>query len=198
MGRGLILNKIRKNGRGMIAGGVFLGLMTLLVMMVTIDSSDDNMFVCLIFTLALAFLTFYLIKTGLTSLKRPEESRFVKNNPRLLEQAEELYSDIIYEDKFVALSDRVIANKKQPLQMAYLDEVYLIYRHTESYNFVRTVSEIVLETKNPKNTIRISTYAKGKGQRDEIFELLSRVCPNAAFGWTAENKQYLEIMRSRQ
>jgi hypothetical protein len=113
----------------------------------------------------------------------------------LLKQADQLYSNIIYENQYIMLSDKVLANKKNILQMVYLEDVYLIYEHMQSMNFVRYMHELVLENKNKKNTIRINVYAKGKKIEDELFHILSQACPQAKLGWTHESQLYLEEMR---
>ena len=180
MGQEIVLKKIKSKGvLVLVMGAVFMAVGVLLAIIMSIGESEAFAVAVFAILAAVGVLLFIL---GLRNILHPEKSAFVKKNPDLLEQANQLYSNIVYRDDFVIISDKVIANKKEPMQMAYLEDVYLVYRHTTSMNGIHTANEIVLQTKNPKNTLQISVYAKGKQTRNDLFELLAQYCPNAYFG----------------
>lgn len=201
-GSQFVLNKIRSGGKKMIGFGIpffLLGLMLTTAMVIAYMTNErDYAYIILgILTFLMVIEGLVFIIMGVKRVNHPEQSPEMKNNPNLLQQADSLYANIIYEDKFVILSNYVIANKKRPTQMAYLRDIYLIYRHTASMNFIRYINELVLENRNKKNSMRISTYAKSGADKDRLTQLLAQACPNARFGWNKENLAYLEEMRRR-
>ena len=105
--------------------------------------------------------------------------------------------NIKYEDKFMIISDRVLASKKNITQMCWLEDVYLVYQHTQSMNFISYVNELIIGNKRKKNRISISVYCRGKNTVMNIMQLLSQCCPNSRFGYTPENMAYLVEMQDR-
>lgn len=194
MGRELVLKKIKSHGKKTVAGGILIMLLGLFMVFVFFATDDGAEVFAILSLLLFAFGLVSLI-LGIKTAGNPEKSGFIKRNPELLRQADELYSDIVYEDDFIMFSHRVIANKKQITQMAYLEDIYLIYRRTQSMNLIPTANELVLANRNEKSDMTINIYAKGKNTRDNLFRILSDICPNARFGWTPENLQYLKEMR---
>lgn len=154
--------KNKKGGITAVVGGAVLmlifGLITIGVMS---DNADDGMGMIILFGL-FALLGIVFIIIGIRNIVRPEKTGYLKNNPQLLEMADQLYSHIIYEDQYVLISDKVLANKKQPTQMTWLWDVYLIYLHTTSTNFIPTGSEYVIENRFQKNRVAINVLARGK------------------------------------
>lgn len=194
MGRELVLKKIKSHGKKTVAGGILIMLLGLFMVFVFFATDDGAELFAILSLLLFAFGLVSLI-LGIKTAVNPEKSGFIKNNPDLLKQADELYFNIVYEDKYIIISNRVIANKKQITQMAYLEDIYLIYQRTQSMNLIPTANELVLENRNKKNSMTINIYAKGKNTRDDLFRILSNACPNARLGWTPENLQYLAEMR---
>lgn len=197
MGRDIVLARIKKNGIIAIVGGAFLMILFgLITIGVLTDNADDGMGMIILFGL-FALLGIVFIIMGIRNIVRPEKTGYLKNNPQLLEMADQLYSHIIYEDQYVLISDKVLANKKQPTQMTWLWDVYLIYLHTTSTNFIPTGSEYIVENRMPKNRIAINVYAKGKRSKQELLNVLAQACPNARFGYSDEGLAYLQYMRNQ-
>ena len=160
------------------------------------DNADDGMGMIILFGL-FALLGIVFIIIGIRNIVRPEKTGYLKNNPQLLEMADQLYSHIIYEDQYVLISDKVLANKKQPTQMTWLWDVYLIYLHTTSTNFIPTGSEYVIENRFQKNRVAINVLARGKKSKQELLNVLAQACPNARFGYSDEGLAYLQYMRNQ-
>lgn len=201
-GSQIVLNKIRSGGKKMIGFGIpflLLGIvLTTALAIAYMEDREESVYIVLgIITFLMVIEGLAFIIMGVKRVNHPERAPEMRNNPNLLQQADQLYSNIIYEDKFVILSNYVIANKKHPTQMAYLQDIYLIYRHTASMNFIRYINELVLENRNKKNSMRINTYAKSGADKDRLTQLLAQACPNARFGWNRENLNYLDEMRKR-
>lgn len=197
MGRDIVIAKIKKGGIVGIVGGAFLMvLFGLIAIGVLTDDADDGIGVVIAIGIFILMGVVFIIM-GIRNIVCPEKTRFLKNNPQLLEMADQLYSHIIYEDQYVLISDKVLANKKQPTQMTWLWDVYLIYLHTTSTNFIPTGSEYVIENRFPKNRVAINVLARGKKSKQELLNVLAQACPNARFGYSDEGLAYLRYMRNQ-
>ncbi len=195
MGSELVLKKIKNGGIGMTAAGVIFVLAGLFFVFIGIVAEDVAPMLILgmfPFIIGVLFLIF-----GIKNLSHPERSSCIKHNPDLLRQADELFMNIKYEDKFMIISDRVLASKKNITQMCWLEDVYLVYQHTQSMNFISYVNELIIGNKRKKNRISISVYCRGKNTVMNIMQLLSQCCPNSRFGYTPENMAYLVEMQDR-
>ena len=81
--------------------------------------------------------------------------------------------------------------------MTRLWDVYLIYLHTTSTNFIPTGSEYVIENRFQKNRVAINVLARGKKSKQELLNVLAQACPNARFGYSDEGLAYLQYMRNQ-
>lgn len=197
MGRDIVIAKIKKGGIVGIVGGAFLMvLFGLIAIGVLTDDADDGIGVAAAIGIFVLLGVVFIIM-GIRNIVCPEKTRFLKNNPQLLKMADQLYSHIIYEDQYVLISDKVLANKKQPTQMTWLWDVYLIYLHTTSTNFIPTGSEYVIENRFPKNRVAINVLARGKKSKQELLNVLAQACPNTRFGYSDEGLAYLQYMRNQ-
>ena len=126
----------------------------------------------LLLRLVLYFLYWYV--HGGRTLKRAAYSKPI---PIFLQQADELYANIQYQDDHIIVSDRVLANKKAPFQMCWREEAYGIYQHTASMNFISYTNEIIVCTKHKKNILRFNVYAKGKDTAMGLCNCFPNVVP---------------------
>jgi len=193
MGRERVLQKIKSQARGaIIAGSIFFIISAfLLFISFIVDEGIEVFLICFgfLFLCALAFLIF-----GIKNFAHPEKSSEIKANPRLLEQADELFSYIKYQDDFIILSDRIIANKKDIIRMAYLDEVYLIYISKSSHNFIPTSKLLIFATATGQ--FGISVYGRQERTIEQLINRIHPLCPNTRVGYTGGNLEYLEYMRN--
>lgn len=127
------------------------------------------------FVSGMALLMFSLVIIGIVRCANPMRARCFKKNPKLLEQADELFSDIIYQDKFVIYSNRIIASAKDITQMAAFDDITRLIENSMSYNGIRTEHSIVLVV--PTYQIKISVYAKGRKTITELKQNIYQRCP---------------------
>jgi len=98
-----------------------------------------------------------------------------------------------YEDKFIMLSDRCIANKKAFTEIAYLEDVFLVYIQKQSTNFIPTGKILYICTAT--GNIGINVYGCKKATIDELASKIAKVCPNARFGYNNEGLAYLKQMQ---
>lgn len=194
MGREAVIANIRKRMIAMIVGGVILTLMGGFISFAAVVAGEYGVLILGLFALTpgVIFLIF-----GISRRTHPEKSGIFKANPDLLQQADELYANIQYQDDYIIVSDRVLANKKVPFQMCWRDEAYGIYQHTASMNFISYTNEIIVCTKHKKNVLRFNVYAKGKDTAMGLMQLLSQCCPNAMVGYTPETLAYVKEMQRR-
>ena len=207
-GREIILNNIRKQRKGLMITGIIMAVVTLGIVAFALfafitdginrgfDRALDGsgvVFVLLLILAAIGVGGIALAVKGYKGVKNPQGDKVLKKNPDLLFMAEELYKGITYEDKHLIMSDRVIANKKNLYQMAFYNEIFMVYVHTESYNFITTTKQLVLAT--ARDEIVFSIYGMKNEQVNALAQTIAGKCPYARFGYTQDNLKYLEEMR---
>lgn len=190
MGRELILKKLRSRSLVLIILGFFLFLGCGFLAFCCIIGEFIPM-VILGGIFALLGLVFIILGFR---MRNPEKSTFIKRNPDLLNQADELYSHIVYEDKTIVHSHQHIASKKNPLCIASFEEIIGIYEKTTTYSHVITIEHnLVLVT--PKGDNLISIYGKNKEAVAEIVGRIYKYCPNARYGFSVDNMKYFRQMQ---
>lgn len=185
MGRELILKKLRSRSLVVIILGFLLFLGCGFIAFCCIIGEFIPM-VILGGLFALLGLVFIILGFR---MRNPEKSTFIKRNPDLLNQADELFSHIVYEDKTIMHSHQNIASKKNPLCIVSFDEIIGIYEKTTTYSHVITIEHsLVLVT--PKGDNLISIYGKNKEAVAEIVGRIYKYCPNARYGFSVDNMKY--------
>lgn len=128
-------------------------------------------------------------------LKDPCKSGTYKTNPQIFDMADEHFASVVYEDKFVTISQRMVSCTKNPSQIAFLDEVFLLHISKSSMNFVPTGKELIIS--HARGAISLNVYGARKSTIEELFKRLISICPNTAAGYTQDNLRYLEHMRAQ-
>lgn len=193
MGSEILLKKIKSNGTKQIIGGIIIMLLGTLFTIIAAFDDEDDVAIVWIFAAVLLALGIILAVFGIKNRSHPENAKVIRKNPALLNMADELFADIIYEDKFVKISNRIIANQKDITQMTYTNEIFLMYVSKESYNFVPTGKELILET--ARGRLALNIYGRTKNTVNELANMICRLSPNTRVGYTNENLQYLAQMR---
>ena len=145
MGRDEILNKISKGARASVILGFIFGIGGLIVsiLMFIMGTNSDNV-VFLLIMLGLMVLGIIILIFNIPQMLDPMKSKFIKKNPDILKMADELYGNIVYRDKTLMFSPRIIANAVDIRQMAYTDEVFLIYVYIHKTNGVTDLKQLRL------------------------------------------------------
>lgn len=172
MGRERVIKKIKSNAVRMIVLGVITGLLFSFAAFVMFVGKAPELG---LFISGMALLMYSIAIIGIVKCVNPMKDRCMKKNPKLLEQADELFSDIIYQDKFIIYSNRIIANAKDITQMAAFDDITRISENSMSYNGIRAEHSIVLVL--PNYEIKISVYAKGRNTISELKNNIFQRCP---------------------
>lgn len=137
----------------------------------------------------------WMISVYAGHIKDPYTSDEIKDNPQLLDMADEHFANITYQDKYVTISNRMVSSTKDASQLAFLDEVYMIHISKSSMNFVPTGKDLVLS--HARGKIEISVYNARQSTIDELFERFHPICPNACAGYTQDNLKYLNHKRQQ-
>lgn len=191
MGREKVLKKIKNSGIWMtIFGALFTGFTLLSIIAFAIDGSIAEYIFVMLFILALGVP---MLIFGIRNLRNPMKHGMFKRNPFLLDQVDNMVANKIYEDKFIMLSDRCIANKKTITEIAYLEHVFLVYIQKQRTNFIPTGKILLICTAT--GNIGINIYGVKKATIDELASKISKVCPNARFGYNNEGLAYLNQMK---
>ena len=194
MGRDEILSKIAKSSRAYVILGFILGIGGLVVsiLMIIMGTKAANL-VFLFIMLGLCVLGVVILIFNIPVMLDPMKSGFIKKNPDILAQADELYQNLIYRDKTLMFSSRIIANATDIRQMAYTEEVFLIYVYIHKTNGVTDQKTLKLET--ARGTIALMIMFK---KDDEINSLIGQIvqqCRYARVGYNDDGMKYLAQMR---
>lgn len=191
MGREKVLKKIKSSGIWLtIFGGLFTGFTLLSIIAFTIEGSIEEYIVVMIVVMALGIL---MLIFGIRNLTNPMKHGMFKRNPYLLYQVDNMAANKCYEDKFIMISDRCIANKKAYNEIAYLEDVFLVYILKRRTNFIPTGKLLFICTAT--GDIGINIYGVKKVTVDELADKIAKVCPNVRFGYNNEGLAYLRQMK---
>ena len=196
-GSELVFEKIHKSAHNIFVAGIILcvlfGPISVFGIFMTIKNGfEDYSIMFFIFALILA-LGIFLIVSQRKTLNDPTRSRVIKNNPNILEMADELIENKVYQDQFLILSPRIIANAADITQISYTDEVFLVYIYIHRTNGVIDSKRLTLETAHGMMGFNIIR------QKDEqINALMQNVlshCRYSRAGYTPEGLAYANPMR---
>ena len=191
MGREKVLKKIKNSGIWMtIFGGLFVGFTLLSIIAFAVDGSIEEYIVVMLVVLALGIP---MLIFGIRNLTNPMKHGMFKRTPNLLYQVDNMAANKCYEDKFIMISDRCIANKKAYNEIAYLEDVFLVYILKRRTNFIPTGKLLFISTAT--GDIGINIYGVKKATVDELADKIGKVCPNVRFGYNDEGLAYLRQMK---
>lgn len=191
MGRELVFKKIKNSGIVLtIIGALFTGFPLLSAIAFAMDGTLGEYIVVMLIMFIPGVL---MLIFGIRNLTNPMGNGMFKRNPHLLNQVDNMATNKRYEDKFIMLSDRCIANKKAFTEIAYLEDVFLVYIQKQSTNFIPTGKILYICTAT--GNIGINVYGCKKATIDELASKIAKVCPNARFGYNNEGLAYLKQMQ---
>ena len=188
-GSEMIRNQIKKRLR---AGTILFGVVSLIFLIVAVVGmiiGNGAMFaVCTI--LLLPFLIpfiFFLMK-----YLHPER-RALKKNPQLMQQADQLFREMNYQNDVVLSSPKYFALKTDISKVIAKDEVLQLYKRVVNTNY-GTSYYLVVETVRGTQQV---LYPKAYDQAvDEAVMAVAPGCPYVRLGFGDENTKYVEYMRT--
>ena len=191
-GKEQLIKAVKRLDGALIACGILIALLGGLLCLGSMptDSIPETTWGLLIFGLLTVFGGVALLVLAIKNNSHPETSTFLRKNKHAFEQVEELFRNKIYEDNNIIMSNKHIANKHNLIQIAALEDIYVMYLHKTTYNFVITVGkEIYLET--PYNRLTLSIYLQKKEDVENLVNNIASKAPNVRLGYNADNLAYL-------
>lgn len=189
MGREQYLKSYKKKGIVFLALGILVELIGVLMLLVAITKMMET-------TAIVLFALIVIIGAGMSYLGfefvRGEKCRFIKAEN--LELADDLLATKRYEDKFVIISEKAIALKKDITKIAAIADVLGIYEQIDKQNGITVSHVIKLELRNGKS-LDVNVYARKKDTKEDIMLTISHFCPNAMVGHTSEMLTYVQAQR---
>ena len=189
MGREKFLKQLSKIGSTFIGLGIFVGLISLFMTLIFI--TDGFSIPLLIFIVLLVLAIVFIVKG--VDYKKGENSKYVMKYPNLLELADSL-SNPVFENDFVVISDKAIADKKNYRNIVALDDVLAIYEHITRTNGIVTAHTVQLCAIDGRD-IQINVYARKRDTKDDLVLTISNYCPNAKVGYSLETREYVNEKR---
>ena len=191
MGREMLFKKLKKSGTILTIVGTFFTILA--IGFVFIFAVADSLITGVLFAAFMLAFGIPMLIFGIRDLKNPMKNGIFKRNPNILVQVDNMSANKRYEDKFIMLSDRCIAKAKSFTEIAYLEDVFLVYIQKQRTNFVPTGKYIVICTAT--GDMMINVYGCKKATIDEIADKIGKVCPNVRFGYNNEGLAYLAQMK---
>ena len=119
---------------------------------------------------------------------------YISKHPKTIELAEVFDQDIIFENKYVKISNQAIVNKKNPVQIGALNDVIGIYETTDSLNSITTSHKVCIFLIDG-SMISIGVYGVKKAIIQDLIYSISNYCENAAVGYSSETLDYIRKKR---
>ncbi len=189
MGREKFLKSLNKIGNTFIGLGIFIGLIS--IFMILIFITDGFSMPIFMFLIMLVFAIIFFVK-GL-DYKKGENSKYVQKYPNVLELADSL-DNIVFENDFIIISDKAIADKKNYRNIIALNDVLAIYEHITRTNGIVTAHTVQLSSIDGRD-LQINVYARKRDTKDDLLLTISNYCPNARIGYSPENMSYVNEKR---
>lgn len=189
MGREKFLKSLNKIGNTFIGLGIFIGLIS--IFMILIFITDGFSVPIFMFLIMLVFAIIFFVK-GL-DYKKGENSKYVQKYPNVLELADSL-DNIVFENDFIIISDKAIADKKNYRNIIALNDVLAIYEHITRTNGIVTAHTVQLSSIDGRD-FQINVYARKRDTKDDLLLTISNYCPNARVGYSPENMSYVNEKR---
>lgn len=189
MGREKFLKSLNKIGNTFIGLGIFIGLIS--IFMILIFITDGFSMPIFMFLIMLVFAIIFFVK-GL-DYKKGENSKYVQKYPNVLELADSL-DNIVFENDFIIISDKAIADKKNYRNIIALKDVLAIYEHITRTNGIVTAHTVQLSSIDGRD-LQINVYARKRDTKDDLLLTISNYCPNARIGYSPENMSYVNEKR---
>ena len=177
MGRELLIKKLKSKAKVFfICGGllILLGIPFLLMVIA------DGMHPIIIVSIMLIGAGVAICIPGFDYIKG-EDSKFIKKRPNILELADDLTNNLVYQDNFVIISKRAIAPKKDITSVAEINDALLIYESIQRMNGIVSSHLIKIELRNGKS-LNINVYARKNDTKENLLLTISNYCPNAKVG----------------
>ena len=183
-----IVKKVRKTALAPIILGGLMSLFLIMLICIYIFEKDWGA--------AIGFTVILLIPLALTALGIVMMAKPGGKNDRLAEMAADIDRGIIYQDKFIIVSQRVIGSASALQLMVFRDDVIACWLYSETTNGIPTAWRIEVYTANPNVSLHINVYGRKPQIIDSIMQKIQEFCPNARMGYSPENFKYVKEIQN--
>ena len=184
MGRTRLIKKLKSKGIIFLIAGIIISLISTLMSVAFIIDGPNPILIAFIIMLICGIIFIY---NGVDYLKK-ENSKFIKKHPEILELADDLDINKVYEDNFIIISNKAIS------KVAALDDVLGTYESIQRTNGIVTSHIIRLELRDGR-CVTINVYAKKRETKDNLVLTISNYCHNAKVGYSNETLSYIKEQR---
>lgn len=185
MNREIYLKRVKKNGGVYIGLGIFISIISILMIFAFIVSGIGTPVI--IFILLLALGIFFIVMGS--DHRKGENARYIKKHPKLLELADSL-SHPLFENDFIIISDKAIYDKKNFRNLVALEDVLAIYEHIVRTNGIVSSHSIQLCSIDGNN-YQINVYGRKRQTKEDLVLTISGYCPDAIVGYSPEVALYV-------
>lgn len=189
MGRENIFKKLNRTGTAFITLGIVLGIISLFMTLIFLTDGFSAPLV--IFFIFLVISVLFIIYGA--DYKKGENSRYLKKHPGILELAD-TFTNPVFENDYIIVSDKAIADKKNFLSIVAIDDVLAVYESIMRTNGIVTSHTVTLCAVDGRN-LEINVFAKNRDAKDELVLTISHYCPNAMVGYSSETMEYVDAKR---
>ena len=179
-----IVNNVRKRALAPIIAGGLMSLFLCLLISVYIFEKDWGAAIGFGIILLIPLALFIW---GIVMMVHPAG----KNDEKIRRMAADIDRGVIYQDKFIIVSQRVIGSASVPKYMVYRDEVIACWLYSQSINFIPATKQINIYTADPKVSLPINVYGRKADTIEGIMRRIQELCPNVRMGYTPENARYV-------
>lgn len=125
--------------------------------------------------------------------KNPLMHKAIKNDPSIPSVLDEAYGNRIEDNKLYFYSSESLVLKKTLTAPIVFSDVLLVYESVHKTNGIKDGNSYVVSTL--KRTDRINIYGLGKQKKQDLIKVFAAYCPQARFGFTPENLEYVRKVR---
>jgi len=191
MGREEYLEKIRKRGNLLTVLGLVLLVGGLLIIVVSIAANWSPGFAVFSFFAVILGIIF-LIGSG--QYRHGENAKRVRMWDNILDLADDLRNNPVYEDDYIIVSEKAICAKKDILKLAAREDVLGVYENITKARFVTTDHNVNLLIRDGRQ-FQINVYAKKKNVVEDLILNIAHYCPNCKVGYSPDTLRYVSQER---
>ena len=172
------------------------GLILLLTISLFVNTSKANPPAAVIILAVLVLIDVLLIRGVVNNSRiaqRPAMHKSIRENPNIPDILDEAYANRIEDNNIYFYSAKSLVLKKTMTVPIVFSDVLLIYESVHKTNGIKDGNSYIVNTL--KRTVNINVYGLGKQKKQELLKVFAERCPQARFGYTPENLEYVRKVR---
>ena len=123
----------------------------------------------------------------------PEKHKPIKNNPEMLGWADSLFANMAFQNDLIIASPQFFAMRTDPSKIFPMNEVLLMYKKIIHTNY-STMYYMAVET--VRSSYMLPCPTKTNEMIDQTVSVVAPYCQYTRLGYSEENLNYVEYMRT--